>query len=76
WLLQLAAELREWDDPQARDWVETLEPLERAAAARLRDWIPKLTHPIRIGEHSQTAFAFGLIADWARIAGDRETAGV
>ncbi len=73
WLLQLAAELREWDDTQARSWVETLEPLERAAAERLREWIPKLTHPIRIGEHSQTAFAFGLILDWARIAGDRET---
>jgi len=74
WLLQLAAELREWDDPpQARTWIEALEPLERAAAERLREWIPKLTHPIRIGEHAQTAFAFGLILDWARIAGDRET---
>ncbi len=73
WLLQLAAELREWDNAQARRWVGTLEPLERAAAERLREWIPKLTHPIRIGEHSQTAFAFGLILDWARIAVDRET---
>jgi hypothetical protein len=73
WLLQLAAELREWDDPQARTWIEALKPLERAAAERLREWIPKLTRPIRIGEHSQTAFAFGLILDWARIAADRET---
>lgn len=73
WLLQLAAELREWDDADARTWIEALEPLERAAAARLRDWIPKLTHPIRIGEHSQTAFAFGLILDWARVAADGET---
>jgi hypothetical protein len=47
--------------------------LERASAERLREWIPKLTHPIRIGEHAQTAFAFGLILDWARVAGDRET---
>ena len=76
WLLQLAAELRQWDDPEARTWAEHLEPLERAAAARLREWIPKLSHPIRGGEHSQTAFAFGLIADWARVAGDRETGGV
>ncbi len=73
WLLQLAAELREWDDPEAQEWSEALEPLERAAADRLREWIPKLTHPIRIGEHSQTAFAFGLVLDWARIAGDSET---
>ena len=72
WLLQLAAELREWDDPQARAWSEVLAPLEHEAAARLEEWLPKLTYPIRAGEHSQTAFAFGLIADWARTAGDEE----
>jgi hypothetical protein len=75
WLLQLDAELREWNDPQARRWSAALEPLCRAAAARIRSWVPKLTHPIRIGEHNQTAFSFGLILDWARGAGaDRETA--
>ncbi len=70
WLLQLGAELRGWDDPQARDWSATLEPLERAAAKRIALWLPKLSRPIRIGEHDQTAFAFGLILDWARIAKD------
>jgi hypothetical protein len=74
WLLQLDAELREWDDPQAQRWSTALEPLAKAAAARLRDWLPKLTFPIRIGEHNQTAFSFGLILDWARTAGDTETA--
>jgi hypothetical protein len=72
WLLQLGAELREWDDPDARSWAATLAPLERAAGARLRDWLPKLSRPIRSGEHSQTAFAFGLALDAARAAGDRE----
>ncbi len=65
WLLQLAAELREWDDPQARAWSATLEPLERLAAARLTEWLPRLSAPIRVGEHSQTAFAMGLALDWA-----------
>jgi hypothetical protein len=68
WLLQLAAELREWDDPQAREWSATLKPLEERSAARLREWLPKLSRPIREGEHDQTAFAFGLILDWARRA--------
>ncbi|MFB3853277.1 MAG: DUF2891 domain-containing protein [Vicinamibacterales bacterium] len=68
WLLQLAAELREWDDAQARTMQAALAPLEAAAVARLTDWLPKLTRPIRIGEHDQTAFAFGLILDWARTA--------
>jgi hypothetical protein len=74
WLLQLAAELREWRDPQAREWAQTLEPLERSAAGRIRAWLPKLSYPIRIGEHAQTAFAFGLILDWARSTGDVEMA--
>lgn len=72
WLLQLAAELREWGSPESRAWSEALAPLERAAAAKLADWLPKLTRPIRAGEHSQTAFAFGLVVDWARAAGARE----
>ncbi|HQR46972.1 MAG TPA: DUF2891 domain-containing protein, partial [Thermoanaerobaculia bacterium] len=70
WLLQLAAELREWDDPQARSWSASLEPLERAAAAQLFSWIPRLAYPIREGEHPQTAFAFALVLDWARGAGE------
>jgi len=69
WLLQLAAELGEWDDPQAHRWSETLAPLEDEAARRFADWLPKLSHPIRTGEHSQTAFAFGLVLDWARQRG-------
>lgn len=70
WLLQLALELREWKTPEAQAWSKALEPLERAAAARLSAWLPKLSRPIRIGEHDQTAFAFGLTLDWARGAND------
>ena len=70
WLLQLAAELRAWDDPDARAWAAALAPLERASAAKLAEWMPKLAYPIRIGEHDQTAFAFGLALDWARETGD------
>ena len=71
WLLLLAAELREWSDPKAQYWAFTLGPLERLADDRLSEWLPKLSHPIRVGEHSQTAFAFGLILDWARAAEDQ-----
>jgi hypothetical protein len=71
WLLALDLELREWDDPQARAWAAALTPLTRAAVARLQAWLPKLAYPIREGEHNQTAFAFGLILDWARGTGDR-----
>jgi hypothetical protein len=72
WLLQLAAELKEWDDPQARAWSETLRPLELAATARISAWLPKLQRPIRTGEHNNTAFGMGLMLDYARITGNRE----
>jgi hypothetical protein len=70
WLLQLTAELRSWDDADAQRWAAILQPLEAEAAARIRDWLPKLRYPIRVGEHSQTAFAFGLIRDWSNVADD------
>jgi len=70
WLLKLSAELRQWQDPQAQQWSATLRPLETQAAERLKSWIPELHYPIRIGEHDQTAFSFGLIWDWAGVAGD------
>ena len=69
WLLQLSAELRGWDDPEARRWSAALAPLENAAVSRLAEWLPKLSRPVRIGEHDQTAFALGLVLDWAREAG-------
>ena len=72
WLLQLAAELREWNDVEAQRWYTALVPLERVAAKHIEDWLPNLSHPIRVGEHSQTAFAFGLVLDWARVADDVE----
>jgi hypothetical protein len=71
WLFQLHAELHEWaaerpGDADVRRWAQTLEPLTTVALGRIADWLPKLTAPIRIGEHSQTAFSFGLMIDWAR----------
>lgn len=76
WLLQLHAELAEWNDPQAREWAAAVAPLARLCAQRLTNWLPKLTEPIRIGEHNQTAFALGLALDWARSVGDSSSAAV
>jgi hypothetical protein len=69
-LLLLCAELREWDDPDAKAMSPTLSPLEEAAVERLTNWLPKLSHPVRIGEHDQTAFGLGLMLDYARSTGN------
>src|SRR5216684_1686586 len=63
WLLQLGAEMREWNDPLAREMSANLRALEQAANERLKAWLPKLSHPVRSGEHSETAFALGLVID-------------
>ena len=67
WLLQLASELHEGRaDRQIAQWSSALAPLVKLCEARLADWLPRLSHPIRSGEHSQTAFALGLALDWSR----------
>jgi hypothetical protein len=53
WLLTLAAELRS----------DVLRPLEDAVLERFFSWLAKLTYPVRSGEHSNTAFALGLVLD-------------
>ena len=70
WLLQLTAELREWDDPKAREWLAVLEPLEGDIVEATKDWLPKLAYPIHLGTHNQSSFAFTLMHDWADVAGD------
>ncbi len=74
WLLQLAAELREWDEPRAVAWRSAIAPLEALVVRRFAEWLPRLPYPIRSGEHPQSAFAMGLALDWARTAHEREFA--
>ena len=68
WFLQLTTELRQSKFLQAKGWLATLKPLEDKIIDNISIWLPKLSHPIRIGAHNQTAFAFGLMLDWSREA--------
>lgn len=61
WLLALHGEAVRHDAP----WGAALEPLARAFAARFKLYLPKLTYPIRVGTHFNTAFALALAQDWA-----------
>ena len=66
WFLQLTAELREWDDPRAKNWLQILVPLEAVIVQQLKSWLPKLAYAIRLGTHNQSMFAFGLIQCMSR----------
>jgi len=66
WLFTLQAELRAWaEDPDARRWADAVEPLARLLADRVTQWLPKLTYPLRIGMHANTAFGLTRALDWA-----------
>ena len=64
WLLKLSAELRGWDDPDAKRWAAGLQPLADVVAAQFMSFLPKQTYPIRTGVHPNTAFSLGLIIDY------------
>ncbi len=60
WLLALDDALSPW--PALR---RTLAPLREWIAGRIAPWLAALPYPVRSGEHANTAFALGLIHDWA-----------
>jgi hypothetical protein len=62
WLLYLHLEASRHPD---KDWANQLEPLALAFAERLKAFLPKLTYPIRVGTHFNTAFALILSLEWA-----------
>ncbi|WP_137848624.1 DUF2891 domain-containing protein [Enterobacter sp. 2VL] len=70
WLLALAQELKQSALPQAQRWYQTLEPLTQDIRDRLVDYLSKLTYPIRVGTHYNTAFALALALDYARAVQD------
>jgi hypothetical protein len=74
WTLRLMSELQTWEDPDAKAWRANIEPLAKTLVARLEDFLPKLTSPIRTGVHPNTAFALGEALNYAKAAGDRELA--
>jgi len=65
WLLKLAETLHEWDDPFAKELEETLQPLTSNIIAKYLVFLPKLVYPIRVGEHTNTAFGLSFAYDYA-----------
>jgi hypothetical protein len=63
WLLALHTEAGRHGD---WDWADRLSPLSHAFAERFGSYLGKLTYPITVGTHFNTAFALSLALEWAR----------
>ena len=72
WLLKLQEELYSWNDDDARKWYENLAPLAEHFSMAYQEYLPKLVYPIRVGEHSNTAFGLSFAYDYATTVGDRD----
>ena len=65
WLLKLMTELHTWDDPVATPLAMALKPLAEHLSGQYVAHLPKLVYPIRVGEHTNTAFGLTFAWDYA-----------
>ena len=71
WALALAAELGEWDDPDAARWAASLRPLAQALEGNFLRWLPLASYPLRTGVHTNSAFGISRALPYA----DRQPGG-
>ena len=69
WLLKLQLELQQWQDPMAKQLAANLQPLTDVIVQRYLDFLPRLRYPVRVGEHSNTAFGLSFAYDYAEQTG-------
>ena len=66
WLLKLTEECLTWDDEQGQTWFKNLKPLADLLVSKYLEYLPKLTYPIRVGTHGNTAFGMTFAYDYAQ----------
>ena len=65
WLLKLAEALHQSENPRLKTLEQNLQPLTDLLIERYIEFLPKLIYPIRVGEHSNTAFGLSLAWEYA-----------
>lgn len=65
WLLKLSQELQSWDDPLGKELASNLQPLSNKMVTNYMRFLPNLKYPIRVGEHTNTAFGLAFAWDYA-----------
>ncbi|MEL6811865.1 MAG: DUF2891 domain-containing protein [Bacteroidota bacterium] len=66
WLLKLAEALHTWEDPLGKELAANLQPLTDVIVNKYIEFLPKLVYPIRVGEHTNTAFGLTFAYDYAK----------
>ncbi|MFY0603064.1 MAG: DUF2891 domain-containing protein [Flavobacteriaceae bacterium] len=69
WVLKLAEEIHTWDHEIARTLEKNLQPLTDLIVVKYIEFLPKLNYPIRVGEHTNTAFGLTFAWDYANTVG-------
>ncbi|MCT4615918.1 MAG: DUF2891 domain-containing protein [Marinifilaceae bacterium] len=72
WLLKLSEEIKTWDGELARKLEQNLAPLTEYIAKNFIEFLPKLNYPIRVGTHTNTAFAMSFAYDYSICFNDNE----
>lgn len=76
WLLKLAEALHQWKDSEQAslgpELAENLAPLTDYIVQSYLNFLPKLVYPIRVGEHTNTAFGLAFAYDYARTINNQD----
>lgn len=72
WLLKLAEELHTWNDSLGKELGKNLQPLTDLIVQKYIEFLPKLRYPIRVGEHTNTAFGLTFAWDYATNVGRKD----
>ncbi len=72
WLLKLAEELHTWNNPLAKKLEQNLQLLTDLIVGKYIEFLPKLNYPVRVGEHTNTAFGLTFAWDYAVTLGNIE----
>ena len=72
WLLKLQIELIDADKKFHKQWSKNLKSLVAQIVKSYKEFLPKMSYPIRVGEHSNTAFGLSFAYDYAVKVKDEE----
>jgi len=65
WLLKVAETLQDWNTNESMEMYANLKPLVALIETKYIEFLNKLNYPIRVGEHSNTAFGMSFALDYA-----------